>query len=130
MKQPKSTGTRTFEITRIRVASTKSPVKRGKSRGIPISQTSMQPSQPEESKAAKDRPEQLKLHNRLSNKKNESSEEISPKKDEVFSLGSDNDDIDDSDDLDNSPQIVEKQKILRHATTVLPQQAHAIKSHE
>lgn len=69
----------------------------------------MQPSQHEESKANYEQPEQLKLHNRLNNKKGESSEEVSPKKeDDGFFVGSDNDDIDDSDDLDSSPQVVNK----------------------
>ena len=69
----------------------------------------MQPSQHEESKANNEWPEQLELHNRLNNKKDESSEEISPKKEENgFFVGSDNDDIDDSDDLDSSPQVVNK----------------------
>jgi hypothetical protein len=36
MKQPHSTGSRTFEVNRIRIPSTNSPVKRGKSRGLPI----------------------------------------------------------------------------------------------
>jgi len=69
----------------------------------------MQPSQHEESKANYERPEQLKLHNRLNNKKDESSEEISPKKeDDGFFVGSDNDDIDDSDAFESSPQVVNK----------------------
>lgn len=51
MKQPNSIGSRTFEINRIRLANTNSPVKRGKSRGIPVAQNSMQPSSQEETKA-------------------------------------------------------------------------------
>jgi len=36
MKQPNSTGSRIFEVNRIRLPSTNSPAKRGKSRGLPI----------------------------------------------------------------------------------------------
>jgi len=67
----------------------------------------------------------LKIHNRLNNKKYDSDEDSSPKKqdqEDEFILGSENDGDEYSDDSDKSPLAVNKYKNLRHATTVLPQQ--------
>lgn len=57
MKQPNSIGSRTFEVNRIRLANTNSPVKRGKSRGIVVAQNSMQQSPQEETKVHLERPD-------------------------------------------------------------------------
>jgi hypothetical protein len=57
MKQRNSSGSRPFEVNRIRIATTSSPIKRDQSRGIPLSQNNMHPYQQEESKAPKERTE-------------------------------------------------------------------------
>ncbi len=111
MKQPNSSGSRPFEVNRIRIATTSSPVKREQSRGIPVSQSSMQAYQLEETKAPKERTEMFKLHNRLSNKKYDSDEDSSPKKqdqEDDFILGSENDGDEYSDDSDKSPLAVNR----------------------